>query len=91
MPAAFPMHVGPYRLSADVGRYPPLLLGGALIVLGLSLALLGTVPLLHRAQERASALTRISLACMAGLLGAALLLAAAGALLLHSASGGVVQ
>lgn len=91
VPAAFPVHIGPYRLSADVNRYPAVLVGGALIVLGITLALLSALPVLYRVQQRAIVLTRDSLACMLALLGAALLLAAAGTLLLHSASGTVVR
>ena len=89
--SAFPVHVGPYRLSAEVGRYPAPLIGGALTMLGLTLGLLGVVPLLHRARERSSILTRASLLCMIGLIGAALALVLGGALILHGTIGDVVR
>jgi hypothetical protein len=65
--------------------------GCALIVLGLALALLGAVPLLHRAQAREFVLARASLGCVTGLLGAAVVLAAAGTLILYITSGRVVR
>ncbi len=90
-PAAFPVHVGPYRLSADVDRYPVALIGGALIVLGAALGLLAVTPLLLRVRERASVLTRDSLLCMTGLACVALTFAVGGAMILHGTAGAVVR
>ena len=88
-PAAFPVHAGPYRLSADVDRYPAALIGGALIVLGIAMGLLAAAPLLLRARERASVLTRNSLLCMTGLVCAALTFAVGGAMILRGVAGTV--
>ncbi len=90
-PAAFPVHVGPYRLSADVDRYPAALIGGALIVLGVALGLLAATPLLLRVRERASILTRDSLLCMSGLACVALTFAVGGTMILRGIAGTVVR
>lgn len=90
-PVAFPVHVGPYRLSADVDLYPAVLIGGALIVLAIAIGLLGVAPLLYRLAERSSVLTRVSFLCMAGLICAALVFAVGGAMILHGASGAVAR
>lgn len=89
--ASFPVHVGPYRLSANVNLYPAALIGCALIVLGIAVGLLGAAPILHRAVERSSILTRTSLLCMSGLGCTALALALGGALILRGAIGYVLR
>jgi len=90
-PVAFPVHVGPYRLSADVDRYPVALIGAALIVLGAALGLLAVTPLLLRARERASVLTRDSLLCISGLICVALTSTVGGVMILRGIAGTVVR
>ncbi len=89
--SAFPVHVGPWRLSADVDRYPGVLIGGALIALGVALGLLGAAPLLLRLRVRSSIMTRASLLYVSGLICAALLSVGGGALLLRAVAGSVVR
>jgi len=89
--SAFPVHVGPWRLSADVDRYPGVLIGGALIALGVALGLLGAAPLLLRLRARSSVMTRASLLCVSGLVCAALLFVGGGAILLRGVASNVMR
>jgi len=88
-PTRFPVHIGPYRLSADIDLYPAALIGCALIVIAITLTLLGATILLYRTRERSSVLTRSSLLCIGPLLCTALVVAAGGAIILRAASGAV--